>query len=68
MRFSEEELNFIRNELHIRAEAYETDEQLLCRIQEAAFEIEADECNRLDELTHRGKMAADLVTRLGSEV
>lgn len=67
MRFSEKELIFIRNELHIWAEAYETDEQLLCRIQKAAFEIETDECNRLDELTHRGRMAAGLVTRLGSE-
>lgn len=67
MKFSKEELAFIREELQIEAEENETNEQRLIRIQDAAFEIEADESNRLEELTPRGKMAAALVTRLGEE-
>ena len=67
MKFTKEELAFIREDLHIAAEENETDEQLLIQIQDAAFEIETDECNRLEVLTHRGRMAADLVTRLGEE-
>lgn len=67
MKFSKEELAFIREELHIAAEEDETNEQRLIQIQDTAFEIEADESNRLEELTPRGKMAAALVTRLGEE-
>lgn len=67
MKFSKEELAFIREELKIEAEENETNEQRLIRIQDAAFEIEADESNRLEELSPRGKMAAALVTRLGEE-
>ncbi len=45
----------------------ETDEDLFVRIQDAAFEIEVEESNRLVELSAKGKIAVDLVTKLGNE-
>ena len=67
MKFSNEELAFIRKDLGIDAKQEETDEALLVRIQDAAFEIEIEESNRLEELSARGKIAVDLVTKLGNE-
>ena len=67
MKFSNEELDFIRKDLGIDAKQEETDEDLLVRIQDAAFEIEVEESNRLEELSARGKIAVDLVTKLGNE-
>lgn len=67
MKFSNEELAFIRKDLGIDAEQEKTDEDLLVRIQDAAFEIEVEESNRLEELSARGKIAVDLVTKLGNE-
>ena len=40
---------------------------LFVRIQDAAFEIEIEESNRLEELSAKGKIAVDLVTKLGNE-
>ena len=67
MIFSKEELRFINKELNLDAHEEEKDEALLRQIQEAAFEIELRESNRLEELTPRGVVAARLVTRLGEE-
>lgn len=67
MKFSNKELAFIRKDLGIDAKQEETDEDLLVRIQDAAFEIEVEESNRLEELSARGKIAVDLVTKLGNE-
>ena len=67
MKSSNEELAFIRMNLGIDAEQEETDEDLLVRIQDAAFEIEVEESNRLEELSARGKIAVVLVTKLGNE-
>ena len=67
MKFSNEELDFIRKDLGIDAKQEETDEDLLVRIQDAAFEIEVEESNRLEELSAKGKIAVDLVTKLGNE-
>ena len=67
MKFSNEELAFIRKDLGIDAEQEKTDEDLLVRIQDAAFEIEIEESDRLEELSARGKIAVDLVTKLGNE-
>ena len=67
MIFSKEELKFIREELGIDIGEEVIDEELLCKIQDEAFEIEIEESNRLEELTERGKMAVHLVTRLGME-
>ncbi len=67
MKFTQAELTFIREKLGINAEQDETREDILARIQDEAFEIEIEESNRLDELTDAGKLAADLVTRLGEE-
>ena len=67
MKSSNEELAFIRMNLGIDAEQEETDEDLLVRIQDATFEIEVEESNRLEELSARGKIAVDLVTKLGNE-
>lgn len=67
MKFTQAELTFIREKLAINAEQDETREDILARIQDEAFEIEIEESNRLDELTDAGKLAAELVTRLGEE-
>lgn len=67
MKFSNEELGFIRMDLRIDAKQEETDKDLLVRIQDAAFEIEIEESDRLVKLSARGKIAVDLVTKLGNE-
>jgi len=65
MKFSKAEIEFIRSELGIEVGETEENEETLCAIQDAAFEVEAEESNRLDKLSDRGKMAVSLVTRLG---
>ena len=67
MKFSKEELVFIRDELGIDAEESVIDEVLLEEIQDAAFEIEVAESNKSDILSERGRAAVHLVTRLGEE-
>lgn len=65
MKFSKAEIEFIRSELGIEVGETEENEETLCAIQDAAFEVEAEESNRLDKLSDRDKMAVSLVTRLG---
>lgn len=65
MRFTQEELDFIRKELGIEAQEDETRENVLDDIWEEACQIEIAESNSLEELTPRGKMAVRLVTKLG---
>lgn len=65
MKFTREELEFIRTELAIQADEEESREAVLEEIWEAACEIEIEESNRLEELTPRGNMAVSLVTKLG---
>lgn len=65
MKFSLDEVTFIRTELGIQVSEDETDDAILEDIWNSACEIEVEESNRLDELTPRGKMAVELVTKLG---
>lgn len=65
MRFTKEELDFIRTVLRIDAQEEETRESVLDDIWEAACEIEIEESNNLKELTPQGKLAVNLVTKLG---
>lgn len=67
MIFTKDELEFIQTVLGISAERVETREEVLDEIWEEACEIEIEESNRLDELTVRGKMAVNLVTKFGEE-
>lgn len=65
MKFTKEELVFIRTVLQIDAQEEENREEVLDDIWEAACDIEVEESNRLEELTPRGKLAVGLVTKLG---
>ena len=65
MRFTQKELDFIKNELNIQASEEETNKDTLEKIWEAACEFEIVESNRLDVLTEKGYLAVGLVTKLG---
>lgn len=65
MKFTKEELDFIRTPLQINAREDESREDVLNNIWEEACEIEIDESNRLEELTDQGRMAVHLVTKIG---
>lgn len=65
MKFSDEQYDFIRNVLKIDCLKEEKDEDILQEIQDKAFEIECDECCRLEELTPKGEMATEIVTEIG---
>lgn len=67
MKFTAAEVDFIRTELGIQVSEEEKDEKTLEKIWEAACEIEIEESNRLDELTEKGRVAVDLVTKLGEQ-
>lgn len=67
MRFTREEMNFIQDVIGISVNEEETNEEILQRIWEEACEIEIEESNHLDELTDKGKMAVNLVTKLGED-
>ena len=67
MKFSQEELDFIRRELGIEAREEEEDAEILGRIWEEACEIEIAESNQHQVLTEKGNMAVRLVTRLGEK-
>lgn len=67
MKFTAEELNFIRKELKIQAKEEETREEVLAQIWEEACSIEVEESNHLAELTSKGRMAVHLVTKLGDD-
>lgn len=65
MKFTQEEVKFICDELNITISKEENNENILEQIWEAACEIEIEESNRLDMLTPKGRMAVNLVTKLG---
>lgn len=65
MKFSDEQYDFIRNVLKINCLKEEKDEDILQEIQDKAFEIEYDECCRLEELTPKGETATEIVTEIG---
>ena len=65
MKFTQKELDFIRNELGIQVLEEETNVNTLEEIWDAACEIEIEESNKLDVLSERGIMAVNLVTKLG---
>lgn len=67
MKFTAEELDFIRKELKIQAKEEETREEVLDQIWEEACSIEVEESNHLAELTSKGRMAVHLVTKLGDD-
>lgn len=65
MKFSKAEIKFIRETLRVEAKEDEGRENVLLQIQDLAFELEAAESNKQENLSEHGKMAAKLVTALG---
>ena len=66
MKFSEEEICFIRNVLGIEVGAEETQGDVLDQIWEEAAEIEVAESNQKEVLSEVGQMAVYLVTKIGN--
>ncbi len=67
MRFTEKETQFINDVLHIHVGAEEERESILVAIQDEAFEIEVKETIDNNCTSEIGKIAADLVTKLGED-